>query len=119
MPESAESRGEIRILCQINVLFRINFENFYGTCKNLGLQGMFIGFEGEVNAGERVEISFLVAASGSSLIEAWGKVVWVNTGPDRNPEMPEGFGVQFLGMTEESRRMIDKFISQCQPEVRR
>ena len=115
MPDFAESRGEIRILCQINVLFRVNFENFYGTCRNLGPQGMFIGYEGGMNEGDRVEINFLLAASGSSLIEAWGRVVWVNTGPDRNMQMPEGFGVQFLGMTDESRRMIDRFISQGLP----
>lgn len=112
MPDFAESRGEVRILCQINVLFRINFETFYGTCKNLGLQGMFVGYEGEVEKGERVEISFMLEASGTALVEAWGRVVWVNAGPSRDEQMPEGFGVQFLGMTEESSRLIADFIRQ-------
>ena len=112
MHDYAESRGEIRILCHINVLFRINFETLYGTCRNLGLQGMFISYEGQVESGERVEISFMLEASGAALVEAWGRVVWVNAGPSQNREMPEGFGVEFLGMTEESRVLVADFISQ-------
>ena len=113
MPEDGGERREIRILCQINVVFRLNFQNCYGTCKNLGLHGMFIGFDGEVTEGEPVELSFMLSGTGSCLVEASGKVIWVNSGPKRNCDMPEGFGVEFIDMSEESRELVRGFIDQC------
>jgi hypothetical protein len=78
------------------------------------MHGMYIGFDGgDIRAGEDVEVSFLVSGSSSLLIEAWGRVVWVNFGLERsNPELPEGFGVEFLEMTRESGDIIRRFIDQ-------
>lgn len=110
-------RREMRIHCRLNVLFRINYENCYGTCINLGMHGMYIGFDGgNIREGEQVEVSFMVSGSGSSLVEAWGRVVWVNAGPDSGSlDLPEGFGVEFLEMTRESGDIIRKFIAQGTP----
>ncbi|SNB45149.1 response regulator [Geobacter sp. DSM 9736] len=107
-------RREMRIHCRINVVFRMNYENFSGTCNNLGMRGMYIGFDGDVVKGAPVEVSFILSGSNSSLIEAWGKVAWVNSGEHRNKQdLPEGFGVEFLDMTEESRVLIRNFIENC------
>jgi CheY-like chemotaxis protein len=115
-------RREMRIYCRLNALFRINYQNFYGTCINLGMHGMYIGFDGsDFRVGEPVEVSFLVAGSGSLLVEAWGKVAWVNAGAMKNnPELPDGFGVEFLEMTRESGDIIRRFVSQgaAAPDVR-
>ncbi|KAF0220216.1 MAG: response regulator [Geobacteraceae bacterium] len=110
-------RREMRIHCHLNVLFCINYENCYGTCINLGMHGMYIGFDGgNIRSGDQVEVSFLVSGSGSSLVEAWGRVVWVNAGPKcGNPELPEGFGVEFLEMARESGDIIRRFIDHGTP----
>ncbi len=115
---SAIDRREMRMYCRINVIFRSNYENYYGTCVNLGMHGMYIGYDGDtIYPGEDVEVSFLVSGSGSSLVEVWGRVAWVNSGAQRsNPELPEGFGVEFLEMTRESGELIRKFLDLCSPQ---
>jgi hypothetical protein len=78
---------------------------------------MYIGFDGgNIRVGEQVEVSFMVSGSGSSLVEAWGRVVWVNAGPEcGSPDLAEGFGVEFLEMTRESGDIIRKFIAEGTP----
>lgn len=112
MPDMGNSRRETRILCRINVLFRLNCENCFGTCHNLGLHGMFIGYEEEVSVGETVDLSFMVAGAASPLVEAVGRIVWVNAGPDRRPGYPDGFGIEFIEISNESRELVRGFIEQ-------
>lgn len=110
---SGINRRERRIYCQLSVLFRMRYENQHGNCINLGLSGMYISYDGEVALGDDVEASFMVAGSSSSLVEVWGKVVWVNMGSTKTKqELPDGFGMEFLEMTNESREMIRKFLGQ-------
>ncbi|MCM2356658.1 MAG: response regulator [Geobacteraceae bacterium] len=107
-------RREKRVTCRIKALFRINNgDNVYGTCIDLCCSGLYVAYSGQVEAEDRVEVSLLVAGSSDDLVEAWGRVSWVNTGSPRIKQaLPEGFGVEILAITDESVRLIRKFIGQ-------
>jgi len=105
-------RRERRAPCRIKVLFRINDrENMYGTCLDLCSRGMYLAFTGEVEIDDKVEVSMLVSGNSDDLVEAWGRVSWVNSSADRKkPKWAEGFGVEFQAITDESVELIKRFI---------
>lgn len=106
------NRREKRAPCRIKVLFRINSgENMYGTCLDLCTRGLYVAFNGDVNADDKVEVSMLVSGNSDDLVEAWGRVSWVNAGVQRKKQkLPEGFGVEFLAITEESTELVKRFL---------
>lgn len=104
-------RREVRIHCRVTVQFIYSGMLNYGVCWNLGLHGMYIAYEGDIAQGEPIELSFVVSDEYPSLVEATGKVVWTNTGEGhRMTQMPEGFGVEFQELPDESRVVIHRFI---------
>lgn len=106
------NRREMRVPCSIKVLFRINNrENMYGSCLDLSIRGLYLAFAGEVEVGDKVEVNMLVSGNSDDLVEAWGRVSWVNSGvPRKKQKLPEGFGVEFLAITEESTCLIKQFL---------
>jgi PilZ domain len=97
----------------MTIQFRASQENNYGTCWNLALQGMYIVFDGNIVPGESIEMSFIISEEYPLLIEAQGKVIWVNIGNNRKqPDIPEGFGIEFMKLGEEARLAISKFVEQ-------
>jgi CheY-like chemotaxis protein len=108
------NRRERRVPCRIKVLFRINDrDNVYGTCLDLCTRGMYLAFPGEVEIDDKVEVNMLVSGNSDDLVEAWGRVSWVNSSTDRKkPKLSEGFGVEFQAITEESVGLVKRFIEQ-------
>ncbi len=109
---STIDRREKRVLCSLKALLRINNQgNMPGTCIDLCSGGMFIAYAGEVHAEDKVEVGMLVSGNSADLVEAWGRVSWVNAGPFRKKQkLPEGFGVEFLSIPAESLALIKNFI---------
>ena len=105
-------RREKRISCKLKALFRINSkENLYGTCIDLSSRGLFIACSEEVNVEDKVEVSMLVSGRSTDLVEAWGRVAWVNSGTFRKKQkIPAGFGVEFLSIPDESAYLVKRFI---------
>ena len=105
-------RRERRVPCQLKALFSINGrENTYGTCVDLSTRGLYLAFAGEVHVEDKVEVSLLVSGNSTDLVEAWGRVSWANPGIVRKKQiLPEGFGVEFLSIPEESLALIKRFI---------
>jgi CheY-like chemotaxis protein len=106
------NRRERRLATSLKVLFRIDDrENSYGTCFDISSQGMFIAWSGAVEVNDKVEVSMLVSGSSTDLVEVWGRVAWVNAGDVRKKQkLPEGFGVEFLSVPEESQALIRRFL---------
>lgn len=105
-------RRENRVPCNIKTLFRINDrENMYGTCIDLCSRGMYIAFGGVVEVEDKVEVSMLVSGNSDDFVEAWGRVSWINSGVSRKKQkLPEGFGVEFLSITEEATGLVRRFL---------
>jgi CheY-like chemotaxis protein len=106
------NRRERRVPTRLKVLFRIeNRENDYGTCVDISSQGVYIAWAGDVQVDEKVEVSMLVSGTSADLVEGWGRVSWVNAGAVRRKQkLPEGFGVEFLSVPEDSRALIRRFL---------
>ena len=107
------NRRERRVSCRIKVLFRVNSgENMHGTCMDLSTRGLYVVCDRAVEVGDTVEVSMLASGSSDDLVEAWGRIAWSNINPGRKKQrLPEGFGVEFLAITEESVARIQKLLA--------
>jgi hypothetical protein len=107
-------RIENRVPCLTLVVFRIGRDTFYGTSGNLSSQGMFIAYEGAVEVDDQVRISFLVPGSNGEVVEARGRVAWLNSGkPICKPALPRGFGVEFTDIQGDGAECIARFIARA------
>ncbi|HLO26294.1 MAG TPA: PilZ domain-containing protein, partial [Geobacteraceae bacterium] len=78
---------------------------------DLSSRGLFIACSEEVNVEDKVEVSMLVSGRSTDLVEAWGRVAWVNSGTFRKKQkIPAGFGVEFLSIPDESAYLVKRFI---------
>jgi hypothetical protein len=103
---------EERVACRTQVVFRSGSCCNYGMSEDLGLKGIYIGFTGEIRMGERVQLNFVLPGHPDGLIETPGRVTSVNKGASAaNPQLPDGFGVEFQQLDENCRRLISGFIA--------
>ncbi|HEX9079265.1 MAG TPA: response regulator, partial [Desulfuromonadaceae bacterium] len=108
------SRTETRVPCLTLVVFRLGRETLYGTSANMSGHGMFIAYDGAVEVNDLVRLSFLVPGSGGEVVEAAGRVAWVNAGSLLpKSALPKGFGVEFSEVNPEGARAIAEFISRA------
>jgi PilZ domain-containing protein len=76
--------------------------------------GMFVAFDGGVEVNDLVRLSFLVPGSDGEVVEAAGRVAWVNAGaPLPKPALPKGFGVEFSDINPAGARAIAGFIARA------
>jgi Tfp pilus assembly protein PilZ len=58
-----------------------------------------------------VDVTFTIDETRSEWIEAWGRITWTNPKNSQSkPDYPEGFGVQFLAMTDVDRERLNQFL---------
>jgi CheY-like chemotaxis protein len=110
-------RVELRVTCNTQVVFKIKERPFYARSVDLSTHGLYIAFSSAVTPDDRISLSFLLPGGEMELIEADGRVAWVNSG-DRlvKPPLPPGFGVEFLHIAEEAVARIATFMDR--PEVK-
>ena len=106
------NRRERRAVCRLKALFRVNNGEFRNcTCLDLNSRGAYIACEGPITLEDRVDVNVMVSGNSDDLVEAWGRVAWVNTGSSRvKQQLAEGFGVEFLAITDESEGLIKQFM---------
>ena len=104
-------RRESRITWHAPVFVTLRGETRTATCEDLSLNGIFISTlpRGEVN--DPVDVTFAIDESRTEWIEAWGRITWINPeGSLNKPRLPQGFGVQFLAMTDADRERLVHFL---------
>lgn len=106
------NRRERRANCRVKVLFRVNNGEYRsGTCIDLNTRGIYIACAGSLSVEDKVEVNVMVSGNSDDLVEAWGRIAWVNTGPSRvKQQLAEGFGVEFLAIPDESIELVKQFI---------
>jgi CheY-like chemotaxis protein len=106
------NRRERRANCRVKALFRVNNGEYRsGTCLDLNIRGVYIACSDGFSVDDKVEVNVMVSGNSDDLVEAWGRVAWVNSAPSRvKPQLAEGFGVEFLAITDESTGLIKQFI---------
>lgn len=108
-----------RFPCQSMAVFRSATQSGYGTVLDLSRNGLYIGSSHPVSRGERLKFHFLLPGSSSRVVEGEARVAWVNRDHHRpKPGLPEGFGVEFVEVTEESARMLEAYIAAGKDENR-
>jgi two-component system alkaline phosphatase synthesis response regulator PhoP len=103
---------EQRVLCRTQVVFKSGKRVNYGMSEDIGPKGIFIGFTGDMTAGERVQLNFVLPGMPGELIETMGRVAKVvKAGSVAEPGRAEGFEVDFLELDERARRLIGEYIA--------
>lgn len=106
-------RREPRILCQTLVVFRYNGESSYGTSQDLSPGGIFINSTRRVRLGDRINLSLVLPETGDQLIEASGRIAWLNPGPvTQSKDFPPGFGVEFLEFSPGCSTLLNRYLLQ-------
>ena len=86
-----------------------------GTGYNISRNGIFVQCADSIPIKARVRMKFLLPDAGSTLIETWGEVAWVNVGPPLgNLNMPHGFGAEFKLLNARHLEMIERYIESCE-----
>lgn len=79
----------------------------HGTIHSLSSTGAFVELNYPLIRGDLLEMKFTLPATTSSIKVRAGAVIWCGLLRDNGPE---GAGVQFLTISEESQKRIDEFI---------
>ena len=104
-------RRENRTLWHSSVFVTLRGETRTATCEDISLNGIFISAlpRGEVN--DPVDVTFAINESQTEWVEAWGRITWINPeNSAKKPRLPQGFGVQFLAMTDADRERLVLFL---------
>jgi uncharacterized protein (TIGR02266 family) len=81
-------------------------EVFFGYAQNISRSGLFIGTTKQRPVGTEYEIQFRLPGLARDF-RCMSRVVWVR--PFR-PSIPPGFGLEFLGLSEEDKNLIDEWV---------
>jgi CheY-like chemotaxis protein/Tfp pilus assembly protein PilZ len=100
-----------RVPCRFMVVFRCRDESGYAMSADLSTGGLYLSSEKSFRKADGLVLNFLLPGVGTKVIETEARVAWLNTGPCRpKPSYPEGFGVEFQGMTDDTLRLIRRYI---------
>jgi len=104
-------RRERRASCQMTVDFTISGQRFRGRAYDLSCHGLYVEWRDDLPPGRLVKASFLLPTVSSRPIDVRGRISWINQGfPRRNLKIPQGFGIQFLSLSDESEELIRNYI---------
>ena len=106
-------RRERRAACQMTVNFTLDGQLFQGMGIDISRSGMYIEFRDKQLEKSNVDLNFYLATISDKQVLVKGRIVWVNQGhPRPNLNMPQGFGVEFQLLGEESKAIIAKYLEE-------
>ena len=104
-------RRDMRGNCRFNVKFRAFGITLSGFAANLSQNGLYLVADVAVAPGSQVDLIFALPDPVGAIIQVKGRVAWQNTSESRKkPILPEGFGVEFLSITDEQREQIARYL---------
>ena len=107
----AIDRRDPRIPCREKAKFRAFGVALSGEILDISANGAYLAAEYDVEVGTVLEMTFSLPDERRSMIQAKGKIVWLNSRKSRkNSKVPVGFGVEFIALTEESRKTLQLFV---------
>lgn len=103
-------RRHQRIRCDSLAVFRAAGASFHGTIDDISVCGVYVVSRCNVAIEDRIQLGFFLPDT--DLIETNARVAWVNQGHRRIKQaLPEGFGVEFVGITTEAAEKVKRFIT--------
>jgi len=104
-------RRETRIPYRGKVKFRVFGLTLSGEILDISANGVYVATDYEVEMETALELVFSMQEENSAVIQAKGRVAWVNCKNDKNKKsFPSGFGVELIAITEESNRALKNYV---------
>ena len=111
----AIDRRDVRVACRSKVKFKVYGLTFSGEILDVASNGIYIAADYEVELGTLLEVAFILPDENGSVIQAKGKVAWLNSKKGREKtKLPVGFGVEFISFSKESREALKLFVERHQ-----
>src|SRR6266567_3727477 len=111
-------RRRTRVPCRAPVFFRVNGRTTSATCEDISASGIFVVSDHDVREGAALELSIALPDNPAAIVEAKGRVAWVNNKrARRKPDFPAGFGVELLEFREATGEIFKAFMSSYAPVV--
>lgn len=105
-------RRETRVGCQTAVKFRVHKLHLSGVSADISGKGIYIATEYEIDEKTPLDLSFTLPDSDCIIDSVAGRVAWQNTREKHlKPQLPVGFGVEFLGLSEEKAELISAYVA--------
>ncbi|WP_306536465.1 response regulator [Geobacter sp.] len=107
-------RRHPRIRCGSLAVFRRGSASHHGSIEDISFCGVYVVSRCDVGMEDRIRLGFFLP--GSDLIETDARVAWINQGHRRiKPALPEGFGVEFIGIAADAADQVKRFIAESSP----
>jgi CheY-like chemotaxis protein len=104
-------RRETRIPYRGKARFRVYGLTLSGEILDVSARGVYVATDYEVEKETELELVFSMQGENDAVIQARGRVAWVNSRNDkRKNAFPAGFGVELTAITEESNRTLHHFV---------
>lgn len=108
----AVDRRDRRGSCRFNVKFRAFNLTLSGHCTNLSQNGLYLAADVDLEMDTMLELIFVLPEPVGTIVQTKGRIAWLNTAKYRKKtSVPEGFGIQFVDISEVDRQRIDHFLS--------
>jgi HD-GYP domain-containing protein (c-di-GMP phosphodiesterase class II) len=118
-PDESDGNGErraARVPCRTPVFLQVNGKTTVANSEDLSMRGIFVASDHEVQEGAPLELSITLPGNSSSVIEAKGRVAWVNSKEEpKKAGFPAGFGVELLEFREATEMIFGAFLSRYIP----
>lgn len=104
------NRRERRVPCRTKVRFRVYGVTLSGEIIDVSKHGIYLAAGLDLEAGAEVEVTFCLPDDDAAIVQAKGKVAWVNCGHGRKKtDMPEGFGVELHSFDPDSEYLLARY----------
>jgi two-component system, OmpR family, alkaline phosphatase synthesis response regulator PhoP len=104
-------RREKRVECRVNLKFRTFGITFSGITADISRNGIYLTSNLDIEKDAEVDLVFALPEPIGSIIHSKGRVAWTNTNKCRRKvSLPEGFGIEFVSLSEEAARELDRFL---------
>lgn len=104
-----DQRRKERHGAQVKVAYSYDGEQYKAVSGDISDGGLFISTSTLLPEDVEFKLVFKLPTSEDAL-RAIGRVAWLRPQPGEEPDEPQGFGVEFLTITDEARAKIEEFI---------
>ncbi len=102
-----------RVAMQAAVDLHSDTNFFAGFSTDLSSGGLFVATVQYAPIGTEIDLSFVLPSG--ERVSAHGVVRWTREVNDKTPHIFPGIGVQFVGLPDEAKKIIEKFVSEREP----
>jgi Tfp pilus assembly protein PilZ len=107
--ERFAERSRARVSARLPLSFTLNGRKYTSNSEDISMRGVFVASDVEVLEGHPLELSITIPDI-STVIEAKGRIAWVNSGQVKKTSISSGFGVEFLEYKDMAERFLEAFL---------